>query len=158
MTNVGMIKKLVDFYRENEFTNLYIFGFKMNGNIWMVKTDSEVMPYIVKLAKASKGAGASIRFRPNKRDKELLLANGEGEILCTENFFNEMVENSKYNKGEIFEKLVTEYFGQTWEKDSVPFYEDGDLTVNGKAYQIKFEQATFINEAQMLRMKKNEIK
>ena len=154
MTNVGIMKKLVDFYRENEFTNLYIYGFRMNGNIWMVKTNSEVMPYIVKLAKASKGAGASIRFRPNKRDKELLLTNGENEILCTENFFNEMVENSKYNKGEIFEKLVTEYFGQTWEKDSVPFYEDGDLTVNGKAYQIKFEQATFINEAQMLRMKK----
>ena len=153
LKNVNL-KKMVDFYKEKEFTNLYIFGFRWNGNIWMVNTTSDVLPYIVKLAKASKGAGASIRFRPNKADKELLMGNGKAEVLCTEKFFEELVKNSKYNRGEVFEKLVTEHYGQTWEKDSVPFYEDGDLTVNGKAYQIKFEQATFINEAQMMRMER----
>ena len=59
----------------------------------------------------------------------------------------------KYNKGEIFEKLVTEQFGQTWVKDNVPFTDDGDLTVDGIAYQIKFESASFINEKQMMRMR-----
>ena len=59
---------------------------------------------------------------------------------------------SKYNKGEVFEMLVTQHYGQTWVKDNVPFTEDGDLTVDGIAYQIKFEKATFINEAQMFRM------
>ena len=43
-------------------------------------------------------------------------------------------------------------FGQIWEKDNVPFTDDGDLTVDGIAYQLKFEKATFINEKQMMRM------
>ena len=33
-----------------------------------------------------------------------------------------------------------------WEKDNVPFTKDGDLTVDGVAYQIKYQKATFCNE------------
>ena len=62
-----------------------------------------------------------------------------------------MFEESKYNRGEIFEKLVTEFYGQKWEKDNVPFTDDGDLTVNGIAYQIKFQKATFTSEKQLAR-------
>jgi hypothetical protein len=46
----------------------------------------------------------------------------------------------------VFEKLITEHYGQTWKKDSVPFTEDGDITVDGIAYQIKFVNATFASE------------
>ena len=74
------------------------------------------------------------------------------KVLCSEKFFDELTSESKYNKGEIFEKLMTELNGQEWEKDNVPFTEDGDLTVNGIAYQIKFEKASFINEKQMMKM------
>ena len=74
------------------------------------------------------------------------------QVLCSEEFFNDLVAMSKYNRGEVFEKLVTELNGQEWEKDNVLFTEDGDLTVDGTAYQLKFEKATFINEAQMVRM------
>ena len=42
--------------------------------------------------------------------------------------------------------MVTEYFGQIWEKDNVPFTKGGDIEVNGIAYQIKFQAATFCNE------------
>ncbi len=73
-------------------------------------------------------------------------------MLCSEEFFNELKTMSKYNFGELFEKLITEMNGQEWTKDNVPFTEDGDLTVNGVAYQLKFEKATFITEAQMMRM------
>jgi hypothetical protein len=66
--------------------------------------------------------------------------------------FETLVEESKYNKGEIFEKLVTENFGQEWTKDNVPFTKGGDLTVNGIAYQIKFEKATFTNEKTLARL------
>jgi hypothetical protein len=42
--------------------------------------------------------------------------------------------------------MVTEKCGQVWIKDNVPFTDGGDLTVNGIAYQLKFEKATFTNE------------
>lgn len=149
--NVALMRKMVKFYNSKAFTHFYIFGFRMNGNIWMVITTSEILEAVLSLDKASRGAGYALRFKPNKAKKLALLAEN-GKVLCSEKFFDELVKDSKYNKGEIFEKLVTELYGQEWEKDNVPFTEDGDLTVNGIAYQIKFEKATFINEKQMMRM------
>ena len=78
---------------------------------------------------------------------------GKTTVLCSTEYFEATVKASKYNKGEILEKMVTEYFGQTWTKDNVPYTEDGDITVDGIKYQIKFEKATFINEGQMIRMR-----
>ena len=148
----AIFENLVTFYHKASFTDNYIFAFVFKGVVYMVKAGSCDFNKGVKLDKASRGAGYSIRFKPNKTDKINLLALG-AKVLCSEEFFNELVKNSKYNKGEIIEKLVTEYYGQEWEKDNVPFTEDGDLTINGKAYQIKFEKATFINETQMARMR-----
>lgn len=62
------------------------------------------------------------------------------------------VENSRYNKGEIFEKMVTENAGQEWHKDSVPFTMDSDVTINNVAYQIKYQSATFTNEKILIRL------
>ena len=149
--NVELKEKMVKFYNKQAFTHEYMFGFRFNGNIWMVKVTSEILPFVLILDKASRGAGYALRFKPNKAVKTLLMSKGAA-IICSEQMFDELCAESKYNKGEIFEKLVTEMYGQTWEKDNVPFTDDGDLTIDGIAYQIKFEKATFINEKQMLKM------
>lgn len=146
-----IFKTLIDYYHKMSFTNNYIMAFIYSGIVYMVNIDSSKWAG-VKLDKASRGAGYSIRFKPNKAEKIQLISYG-AKVLCSEEYFNELVKNSKYNKGEIIEKLITEYYGQKWEKDNVPFTDDGDLTVNGIAYQIKFEKATFINEKQMMKMK-----
>ena len=149
--NTALKEKMVEFYNTNAYTHEYMFGFLFNGNIWMVKVTSQILPYVLVLDKASRGAGYALRFKPNKAVKTQLLAHG-ATLVCSEELFEELFADSIYNRGEIFEKLVTEMFGQTWEKDNVPFTDDGDLTVDGIAYQLKFEKATFINEAQMMRM------
>ena len=151
MKNITLFKKMVDFYNSKAFTHSYIFGFNYKGNVYMVKTDSKILAFVLKLDKASRGKGYSLRFKPNNTIREMLLAEG-AELICSVEIFKNLVADSKYNKGEIFERLVTEWFGQEWEKDNVPFTDDGDLTVDGIAYQIKYEQATFITEAQMVRM------
>ena len=152
MKNITLFKEMVDFYNDKAFTHNYIFGFNYKGNVYMVKTTSKVLAYVLKLDKASRGKGYSLRFKPNNKIREMLLAEG-AELICSVEMFKELVANSKYNKGEIFERLVTEWYGQEWEKDNVPFTDDGDITVDGIAYQIKYEQATFITEAQMMRMR-----
>ena len=150
-TNVALMRKMVEFYNSVSYTHEYMFGFRHAGNIWMVKVTSEILPFVLALDKASRGAGYALRFKPNRAVKAELLAHG-ATLVCSEELFEELFADSIYNRGEIFEKLVTEMFGQTWEKDNVPFTDDGDLTVDGIAYQLKFEKATFINEAQMMRM------
>lgn len=143
--NENIFQYLIDRYNELAFTHNYIYGFVFQNMVYMVKADATIMPYVLKLDKASRGQGYSIRFRPNKAQKAMLMSLG-AQPLCSKKFFEECIAESKYNKGEIFEKLVTEAYGQHWTKDSVPFTKDGDLTADGVAYQIKFENATFTNE------------
>lgn len=144
MNNTALHMNLIDRYNNVAFTPEYIWGFEYKGNIYMAITDHSVMPFVTCLDKASRGAGYALRFCPNAQQKLALMPNAE--LLCSKKFFEETVAASKYNKGEIFEKMVTEYFGQVWVKDNVPFTEDGDITVDGIAYQIKFQKATFCNE------------
>lgn len=153
MTNTNLLNNLINSYNKLSYTHNYIFGFNFKGNLYAVVTTSEVLPYILTLDSASHGAGYALRFNPTNEQKVLLLSKG-AELICSTKFFLETVENSKYNKGEIFEKLCTENVGQKWEKDNVPFTDGGDLTVNGIAYQIKFEKATFTNEKTLARLSK----
>jgi hypothetical protein len=112
--------------------------------VYLAITDSDLMPYITCLDKASRGQGYSLRFKPNKEQKMLLMP--YAQPLCSLKFFEELFATTKYNRGEIFEKLVTEKFGQVWVKDNIPFTKAGDIEVDGVAYQIKFQKATFTNE------------
>lgn len=152
MKNNEVKRNLLNWYNKCAFTHLYKLGFRFDGCVWVVDVTADMLDFVTKLDKASRGAGYSLRFKPNKAQKQFLLEQG-ATVVCSEVYFDELKAMSKYNAGELFEKLITESFGQTWVKDNIPFTKDGDLTVNGIAYQLKFEKATFINEAQMMRMK-----
>lgn len=150
MKNNELKAIILEHYRRTAYAHLYIMGFRMSGNIYFVVVEATLLDHLTKLDKASRGAGYSLRFKPNKAQKNLMMSL-DAKVLCSEKFFDELVEMSKYNRGEVFEKLITEYFGQTWVKDNIPYTEAGDIEVNGTAYQIKFEKATFITEAQMMK-------
>jgi hypothetical protein len=150
MKNANLFNAMIDRYNELSFTHNYIYGFAYKKMVYMVHADSSVMPFVLTLDEGSRGSGFSLRFKPNNSQKLLLISKG-AQILCSQTAFENTVKESKYNRGEIFEKMVTERYGQEWEKDTVPFTDDGDLTVNGIAYQIKFEKATFTSERQLAR-------
>lgn len=147
-----MFMNLINVYNALAYTHNYIWGFEYKKTIYMAITTAEVMPYVCKLDKASRGAGYALRFCPNADQKLALMP--KAEPLCSTEYFKTLVSNSKYNNGEIFEKLVTEKFGQVWTKDNIPFTEAGDIDVNGIAYQIKFQKATFCNEKSIANLKK----
>lgn len=145
MTNALLLKTLIDGYNAIAFTHEYIFGFTDRHVVYFCKVNADVLPFVICLDSASRGAGYALRFKPTKAQKEILKTCG-CKVLCSEEFFKAQVKESKYNAGEIFEKMMTEKAGQEWVKDKVPFTDDGDLTVKGIAYQIKFEKATFCTE------------
>lgn len=147
MTNTALLHSMIERYERKSFTNHYIFGFTYKHLVYAATVEAKMLPLLLTLDRASRGAGCSIRFCPTNDIKVALLP--YAKVLCSEQFFTAEVESSIYNKGEIFEKLVTESFGQVWVKDNVPFTDDGDVTVNGIAYQIKYQRATFANEKQL---------
>lgn len=152
MVKAVTIKAMVEFYNAHAYTHHYMVAFNWNNMVMVAYISGAQLADITTLDKASRGAGKALRFKPNKAQKNYMMTECETFELCTIDNMAELVETTIYNKGEIIEKLITEKYGQTWVKDNVPFTEDGDLTVNGIAYQIKYEKATFINEKQMARM------
>ena len=142
--NIALFYNLIARYNALAYTHNYIFGFTFNGNVYMTFATNEILPFILKIDKASRGAGYSLRFKPTNKQKTLLLENST--LICSVEYLSEQKMNSHYNLGEIFEKMVHERFGKNWKKDNVPFTKGGDIEINGKAYQIKFEKATFASE------------
>lgn len=151
MKNLVIFNKMLEQYEQLSYTNKYIFGFSEKNVIYCVITNEKVLPLVCTLDKASRGQGYALRFKPTNAQKNLLKMENIFP-LCSVDFFNSIANSSKYNKGEIFEKLVTEYFGQEWTKDNIPFTESGDIIINNIHYQIKFEKATFTNEKSLTRM------
>ena len=145
MSNEVIKEMLQSRYQSVAYTDKYIMVYTYKQVVYFTVCDSHMVDRVTCLDKASRGAGYALRFKPNN-DQKLALMVQNCTPLCSAEFFNDMVATSKYNRGEIAEKLVTEYYGQEWEKDNIPFTEAGDIEVNGIAYQIKFEKATFTNE------------
>ena len=150
-----VIKKMLqDGYNEIAYTDQYIMGYAYKGTVYFTITTRHTVDRVTCLEDMSyRNLGYGLRFKPNNEQRLMLMAEN-CKPLCSKKFLEAETKNSKYNRGEIFEKLITEYFGQEWEKDNIPFTQAGDIEIDGIAYQIKYEKATFTNEATLMNQKK----
>ena len=140
-------RTMIKHYRNHSAADSYILGFTFNKSLYMVEV-AEIMPRFLSVEQASRNQGETLRLRIKHNLKVQLMKKnpvclGSAELLNAE----------KYNKGEIFEKLVTEHFGQVWEKDNVPFWVQGDIKVEGRQIQIKLDSATLMNTKQIAKFK-----
>lgn len=143
MTKATMIKT----YRKYSAADSYILGFTYAHNLYMIEV-TEIMPRFLSVEEASRNQGENLRLRLKKAYREQLLKKG---AICLGSA--DCLNAEKYNKGEIFEKLVTEHYGQTWKKDNCPFWVQGDINVDGKEIQIKLDSATLMNTKQLRRLR-----
>ena len=82
----ALFEMMINRYNEKSYTHNYIYGFFFQNLVYMVETTAESMPYILKLDKASRGQGYSLRFCPTMAQKTLLLSKG-AKVLCSKEFF-----------------------------------------------------------------------
>jgi len=136
---------MLRYYNKYSVANKYIIGFAYDNKVYMVTIDN-IKPCYLKTEKASRNQGKNLRLRLKASQKERLIK--KATFLCD---IDKLYDN-KYNKGEIFEKLVTEYFNQIWHKDNIPFYKSGDITIGENVIQIKYENATLTNIKQIKRL------
>lgn len=135
-------------YETLAYTAHYIMGYAYKHMVYMTIVDG-CADYMATDRTSSKRGGESVlRFKPTVAQKKALMA-VNAEAICTEEEFEALFASSKYNRGEIFEKLITEKFGLEWVKDNLPFTQGGDIEVGGVAYQIKYQKATFCTESSL---------
>ena len=140
-------RTMINNYRKYSMADSYIIGFVYGGMVYFTEV-KEIAPRFLNVEVASRNQGFNLRLRLKAQYRNQLVKKaiclGSADILVAD----------KYNKGEIFEKYITEFFGQVWEKDTVPFYEDGDITVDGRKIQIKLDSATLTNTKQLAKLKR----
>lgn len=131
-------------YHRNSGAQMYALGFPYNGKLYVEKMTFEELSRFFKLDHASskRGGFAKIRIRMTAKDRAELSATAE--LLGAEDL---LTADKNYNRGENFEKVLTErWTGETWVKDSVPFWVCGDIRVDGVEIQVKLDGAELTNE------------
>lgn len=130
-------------YNAHSAADAYVLGFAFHGELFAIELP-ELPDAVLKLDHASskRGGQAKIRVRVAKAEKLALIAMGAAVIGKVE----DLEADPHHNRGENFERIVTELNGQRWTKDSVPFWVAGDLNLNGRELQIKLDGAELTNE------------
>ena len=123
---------LIARYNSIAFTHNYVMGFTYEGNVYAINAVGLTFGIRLDRASSKNGGGYSLRFKPSVEEKEAMIKSGMVELICSQEYFDNMHANSKYNKGEIFDA-------------------GADLTVNGIAYSIKFEKATICTETTLIK-------
>ena len=146
MTKNTMIKN----YRKFSAANAYILGFEYKHNIYYIMIDEIPPRYMTVERESSKKGGAQkLQLRLKKAYKEQLIRKGATYMG------DESILIGQYNKGVEFERLISEMNGQAFRgKENVGFWVEGDLEIDGRQVQIKFNGAQIVVETTLERLKK----
>jgi hypothetical protein len=137
-------------YRRFSAADAYIIGFTYKHEVYMVEV-KEIAPRYMRVEHESskKGGCAKLQLRLTNQYMEQLIRKG-AQVIGDEDMLV-----GEYNKGVEFERIISEMNGVEYRgKDSVPFYEAGDLNVDGKEIQIKFNGAQIVVERTLKRLQK----
>lgn len=155
MTKSTFIKN----YRKQSGAEQYLIGFPYKGSVYMAII-KEIPPRYLQVGHASGNRGEKLGFYIHTEDKKALISKG-AQILCKESDLEDRIGhlNKKgnlafWNKGEMFEKLVTEFYGYEWQKDTVGYWKQGDIRINGIETQVKYQYATLTNSRILENLKK----
>jgi hypothetical protein len=137
-------------YRRFSAADAYIIGFTYKHEVYMVEVE-EIAPRYMRVEHESskKGGCAKLQLRLTNQYMEQLIRKG-AQVIGDEDMLV-----GEYNKGVEFERIISEMNGVEYRgKDSVPFYEAGDLNADGKEIQIKFNGAQIVVERTLKRLQK----
>ena len=129
----------------------YAIGFHVGEDVFVAMLDRIPRRYTKvqkECAKMGNNFGLYVNVKSKKAKAELMkkavLVGTVAEL-----------EDDKYNKGVMFEKLVYEINGQKFRgKDNVRFTEGGDIVIDGKEIQIKYERARICYDSTLKKLKK----
>lgn len=137
-------------YRRFSAADSYVLGFEYKHTVYAIMVD-EIMPRFMRVEKESskKGGAQKLQLRITKNFKEQLIRKGATALGGTE------ILAGQYNKGVEFERIISEINGQTFRgKENVGFWIEGDLEIDGKQIQVKFNGAQIVVERTLHRLQK----
>jgi hypothetical protein len=143
--------EIFEIYCKFAYTENYIIGGIVKNDVKFYFFTSDELVNNLTLSKGSTtGSRGATTLRLKFSGDLRKTVEEKGVYLCTKNEFENLaktINGKQANRGLAFEKLIFEYFEQTWKQDNKKFTECGDIIINNIHYQIKTAKATFTNTA-----------
>lgn len=143
-----------DYYATTATKHL-IIGFENKGTVYFYYDIlSNVFPHIRLTSSMLEGYSDRLQMfaTPKAYQAELIDTGATIELIDYPSFEQKRIEYG-LNRGELFEKLIVQFFGYKYQRDNTPYYIKGDININNTEYQIKFERATLADIATIERAK-----
>lgn len=136
------MKNMVTEYGKYSKAHSYIVGFERKGNLYAVKMSFVELTNSIRYTVSSRG-NEQVRIYMTSEQRKAYIMNGRAVVIAKA---DELEADSKHNKGDNFERIVSESYGIAWTgKNSVPFWVAGDINVNGEEIQIKLQGGELTN-------------
>ena len=128
----------------------YAIGFHIGDDVYCAMLDA-IPRRFTRVQKECKRAGGGYGLYINVRTKK-----AKNELIKKAVKVGTTADlKGQYNRGVMFEKLIYELNGQTFRgKDNVRFTEGGDIVINGKEIQVKYEHARICYDKTLTKLKK----
>lgn len=141
-----MKEELLRIYEATSAARRTVLGFAIGKYVYMVILDALRSEWVELVTEASKrGSESKLRLSLNKWDKAKLRSKAiqVGTI--------DLLNTVKGNKGDSWEKWVSEHYGIEWTKSQTIYTQDGDITVAGEKLQVKWENGTLAKVSTILK-------
>ena len=127
----------IRYYRKFSAADAYIVGFTYKKDFYLAVVE-ELMPRFMQVGREAsrRGGKEKLRLRLSNNHKEQLIRKGAHKVDFTP---------TGKNKGRALEQYIYEQSGQEFRgNDSVGFWVEGDININGIEYQIKLDGAQIV--------------
>lgn len=131
----------------------YIIGFPVGNDVYAIQFDRIPRKY-TRVQKECSSCGGGYGLYVNVKGKKV--AQDLLRKAVKVGTVDELIDpNGKWNKGVMFEKMVWEHNGMEFRgKDKVPFFQSGDITIDGKEIQVKYLHARICYDRTLTKLKK----
>lgn len=139
---MNLFTALIVAYHTVSAADEYWFGFILNHTLYVVPHMTfEDLARFFKQDRASSKRGGFLKVRIKANVDQLAELLPIAIRLGSEDLLQ------KPNKGEALEEVLKARFtGEVWQKDDTPFWVAGDMVIDGKQVQVKFNGAELTNE------------
>jgi hypothetical protein len=130
-------------YRKYSGADAYMMVMIQNKEVYMMEQE-EFLPRYMVLKPASKTHKEKLQVNLKAAHRKEMIKKGAIHLM-SEAEFKAVQKEIGLNRGWTAEKVVYDYFGVEWDgPDQLRFDKGGDLEINGKQYQIKFQNAQVV--------------
>lgn len=147
--NFAIIAALCAAYTAHTAAQVVILGYDIGGTVFAAEIPVNIV--LTEFAGISMTSDSipvkRMRVKPLTKKSAVLFNSFSPFPVCS---FAELTARAQSehggNRGEAFEKIITEYYHGTAAAENTPFWISGDFRANNTEYQVKFCNATIVHE------------